>query len=66
MATAADAVTAMGAITAAVADGVLTIAEARGLADVIDAFRKTLELADIERRLATLEREIALGAVRAG
>jgi len=56
----------MGAITTAVADGVLTIAEARGLADIVDMFRKAHELADIERRLVAVEREIADDAVNAG
>ncbi len=37
----------------------LSSAEARGLSDVVEAFRRTLELAELEPRLAALEREIA-------
>ena len=54
-----DAVAAMGAITTAVSMGALTIEEARDLSDIIDTFRKTHELADIERRVALLEKESA-------
>ncbi len=64
--TASDAVAAMGAITAAVADGVLTIPEAHDLADIVDIFRRVHELADLERRVVVLEREAAHGVGEAG
>jgi len=54
-----DAVAATGAIAAAVAEGLLTIPEARDLAEIIDVFRRAQELADIERRVVVLEQEAA-------
>ena len=66
IATPADAVAAMGVIATAVAAGALTIPEARDLSDLIDAFRKAHELADIERRIAALEQEAAHGSLKAG
>ena len=45
------------AITAAVARGDLTPGEAQSLAVVIEAHRKTVELADLDRRLTELERQ---------
>ena len=64
--TPADAVAVMGAIASAIADGVVTIAEARDLSDIIDAYRKAHEFADLERRIAALEREAAHGPVTPG
>ena len=57
IASAADAVAAMGAITAALAAGTLSIEEARDLTDILDDFRKMHELVDIERRVVALERK---------
>ncbi len=50
-----DAVSAMTAITAAVARGDLTPGEAQSLAVVIEAHRKTVEVVDLDRRLTALE-----------
>ena len=55
IATAVDAVTAMGAIMAAVSAGTITTDEARDLSTLVENFRKIHELADIERRVAALE-----------
>jgi hypothetical protein len=59
MTSAADAVAAMGAIASAAAAGTLTLEEARDLTAIVEAFRKTYEVAEIERRLVAVEREIA-------
>ncbi|MGZ5924630.1 MAG: hypothetical protein ACXWK2_08675, partial [Rhizomicrobium sp.] len=59
--TAADAVAAMSVITAAISAGTITVQQARDLTDIVDAFRKTHELADIERRIVALERETEPG-----
>ena len=56
LATVADAVTALGAILAAVADGALSIEEARDLTQIVDAFRKAHELVELERRVTALEK----------
>jgi hypothetical protein len=61
---AADAVAAMGKITSAVSAGMLTLEEARDLTAIIEAFRKTHELAEIERRLSALEQDIAHASFR--
>lgn len=50
-----DAVAALGAVTEAVAAGQLTPTEALKVAAVIDTFRRTLDLEEIEARLAALE-----------
>jgi hypothetical protein len=54
MATAADAVAAMGSIVQGVADGDLTPRDAAQLAAVIQAFARTLSTADLERELREL------------
>jgi len=54
MATAADAVAAMGSVVRGVADGDLTPRDAAQLADVIQAFARTLTTADLERELSEL------------
>jgi hypothetical protein len=59
--TLADAVAAMSEITQAVSAGTITIEEARALSEIIENFRKTHELADIERRLTALEKGSANG-----
>ncbi len=52
-----DAVKAMTAITAAVARGDLTPGEGQSLAAILEAHRKTVEVADLDRRLTELERQ---------
>jgi hypothetical protein len=56
---AADTVAAMAAIVAAISAGTLTTDEARDLSAVIEVYRKTHELAEIEHRLVAVERAIA-------
>jgi len=53
--TAADVVAAMAVVMANVASGTLSTIEADELTNVIDAARKSIELLDVERRLAVLE-----------
>ena len=55
--TAVDAVTAMAAITAAVAEGELTPAEAGELVKLVDTFARVLDLAAFEQRIVRLERD---------
>lgn len=55
---AADAVSAMAAITAGVASGELTAAEASELSRLVDRFVRALEATVFEQQLAKLEREI--------
>ena len=52
---AADIARAMGAVTAAVAEGALTPGEAGALAAVVDTFVRAIDISDFERRLQTLE-----------
>ena len=59
MTTLADAVAAMGAIATAVSAGVLTTDEARDLSELVEIFRKTHELVDIESRVVALEKSRA-------
>ena len=54
MATAADAVAAMGSVVQGVADGELTPRDAAQLAAVIQAFSRTLSTAELERELREL------------
>ena len=54
---AADASTAMAGIVHAVADGDLTPREGATVAGLIEAFRRTLETEDLERRVLALEGE---------
>lgn len=56
---AADIARAMGAVTAAVADGVLTPGEAAVLAQIVDTFVKAIETSDFDRRLQMLEANAA-------
>lgn len=53
--TASDVTAALAAVMAAIADGDITTTEAAELATLIESARKSIELADIERRLAALE-----------
>jgi hypothetical protein len=57
--TAADALTATGALVAAVAAGDLTPSEAAELSKLIEAYVKSLEVTDLAARIASLERTIA-------
>ena len=54
MATAADAVAAMGSVVQGVADGDLTPRDAAQIAAVIQAFARTLSTAELERELRDL------------
>ena len=56
---AADIARAMGAVTAAVADGALTPGEAGALAQVVDTFVRAIETSDFDRRLQMLEANAA-------
>jgi hypothetical protein len=58
LAIAADAVGAMGTIVQAIADGELSPQEAAGLARVVQGFAETLTTADLDKRLANLERRM--------
>ena len=55
METAADAVKASSAVIAAVAEGDLTPSEAAELTTMVEAFARTIEVADLETRLIALE-----------
>ena len=54
MATAADAVGAMGSIVLGLADGDLTPGEALRVAKIVESFSKTLSTAELERELRKL------------
>jgi hypothetical protein len=56
MKTMTDASAAMGIIVDAVSRGALAIEDAQDLTGIVEAFRKSHEFADIERRLVALER----------
>ena len=56
METAGDAVSVLGAIVQAVADGEITPAEGATVASLIETFRRTLETEELERRITELER----------
>ena len=62
LASAADAVTALAAITAAVAEGELTPAEAGELVKLVDTFARVLDLAAFEQRIVRLERHVRTSA----
>jgi hypothetical protein len=53
--TAEDAALAAGEVASAALDGRITAADAAALAQVIEAFRRTLATTEIEKRLADLE-----------
>lgn len=55
MASAADAAKAVGAILAAVAVGELTPSEGTAAAGLVETFRRALETAELETRIAALE-----------
>jgi hypothetical protein len=52
---AADVAAAMGAVTAALADGLITPGEAEAVARVVTTFVRTIETSDFDRRLHLLE-----------
>ena len=56
---AVDASEAAGSVLRAVSDGELTPIEATRVMGLIDSFRRTLELTDIENRLKALEHEFS-------
>jgi len=64
METVADASRAIGAIVAAVGAGELTPAEAERVASLIDTWRKAVETADLEARIAALEASQKVGGSR--
>ena len=59
MSNALDASQAAGSVLIAVSEGNLTPIEATRIMGLIDSYRRTLELTDIEERLKVLEDEIA-------
>ena len=59
MVTASDASEAAGSVLSAVSSGELTPIEATRVMGLIDSFRRTLELTDIENRLKALEHDLA-------
>ena len=59
MITSNDASEAAGSVLRAVSDGELTPIEATRVMGLIDSFRRTLELTDIENRLKALEHEFS-------
>ena len=52
---AGDIVTAMAAVTAAVADGTLSPSDAYALSQTVDTFLRAIDARDVERRLQRLE-----------
>jgi hypothetical protein len=60
MATAADAVVAMGAIMQAIGDGDLSAHEAAELAKVVAGFVQAIVTAEMEQRLGQVEQSVAL------
>jgi hypothetical protein len=52
---AADVARAMGAVTAALADGLITPAEGQAIARVVTTFVQTIETSEFDRRLQLLE-----------
>jgi hypothetical protein len=55
---AADAVGAMGTLMEGIAGGELSAPEAAGLAKVIQGFTQALNTADLDKRIAELERRM--------
>jgi hypothetical protein len=55
MATARDAAEAAGAVLEAAADGILTPTEAVQVMGLVDSYRRTLEVTELEARVAALE-----------
>jgi hypothetical protein len=57
-----DATEAAGSVLRAVSEGDLTPIEAARIMGLIDSYRRTLELTDIETRIAALETDLANSA----
>lgn len=57
--TASDAVAAMRAVAYQVADGTITPAERAALSSIVETHRKTVETAELERRVTDLEKSHA-------
>ena len=57
-----DATEAAGSVLRAVSEGELTPIEAARIMGLIDSYRRTLELTDIETRIAALETDLANSA----
>ena len=53
---AADIAAAMKAVTAALADGIITPGEGEAFARIVDTFVRAIETSDLERRLSAIER----------
>jgi hypothetical protein len=53
-----DLAKALGAILEAVANGEITPGEGQALTDILAAYRKVLETADLEARVSALERKV--------
>ena len=62
MSNALDASEAAGRVLEAVSEGELTPIEATRVMGLIDSYRRTLELTDIETRIAALETDLAHSA----
>ena len=62
MSNALDASEAAGRVLEAVSEGELTAIEATRVMGLIDSYRRTLELTDIETRIAALETDLAHSA----
>ena len=56
---AADAIKAVGAIADGVARGELSDSEARSLVALVDCFRETLSIVDLDQRLAAVEQHLS-------
>lgn len=59
IASAADIAPAMKAVTAALADGVITPGEGEAIARIVDTFVRAIETSDFERRLKVIEDDCA-------
>ena len=57
MKSAEDAASAMAGILEAVADGEITPSEASSVASIFETYRRTLETAEFENRIAALEQK---------
>mgnify|MGYP001379185706 CR=1 FL=1 len=62
MSNALDASEAAGRVLEAVSEGELTAIEATRVMGLIDSYRRTLELTDIETRITALETDLAHSA----
>jgi hypothetical protein len=58
---AGDAMAAAGSVLGAVARGEITPSEGQALSSMVEAYRRTIETVELERRIAALEQRGALG-----